>query len=88
MTGTLVSMGQGIGRALLGRGRLWSWAPHALLWCAFTAGAGNGAILYAMFGFNAVSAPAALVAAMGALFMVMVFFKRRRHRRTQSAGVP
>ena len=88
MTGTLVSVGQGLGRALLGRGRPWSWAPHALLWCAFTAGAGSGAILYAMFGFKAVSAPAALVAAMGVLFMVMVFFKRRRHRRTQPASAP
>jgi uncharacterized membrane protein YoaK (UPF0700 family) len=86
MTGTLVSVGQGLGRALLRRGRPWSWAPHALLWCAFSAGAAVGASLYAAFGFRAVSGPAALVAATGVLFLIMVFFKMRSRARDRSAS--
>jgi uncharacterized membrane protein YoaK (UPF0700 family) len=77
MTGTLVSLGQGLGGALLRRRRPWNWSPHALLWCAFVAGAAVGASHYAAFGFMAVSAPAALVAAMAVLVSVMVLFERR-----------
>jgi hypothetical protein len=40
-------------------------------------GAAVGAFLYAVFGFMAVSAPAALVAAMAVLVSVMVLFERR-----------
>jgi uncharacterized membrane protein YoaK (UPF0700 family) len=79
MTGTLVSLGQGLGRAVLGRSRPRDWFPHALLWCAFVAGAAAGASLYAVFGFVAVSGPAALVAGMAVLVAVSVFFSRRSH---------
>jgi uncharacterized membrane protein YoaK (UPF0700 family) len=79
MTGTLVSLGQGLGRALLGRGGLRGWSPHALLWCAFSAGAAVGAFLYNAFGFMAVSGPAALIAAIAGLVAAMVFSKRRDH---------
>lgn len=77
MTGTLVSLGQGLGRAVLGRSRPRDWLPHALLWCAFVAGAAIGAFLYAVFSFVAVSGPAALVAGMAVLIAVRVFFSRR-----------
>jgi uncharacterized membrane protein YoaK (UPF0700 family) len=79
MTGTLVSLGQGLGRALLGRGGLRGWSPHALLWCAFSAGAAVGAFLYNAFGFMAVSGQAALIAAIAGLVAAMVFSKRRDH---------
>lgn len=77
MTGTLVSLGQGVGWALLGRNRLWSWSPHALLWVAFCGGAAAGASLYAVFGFVAVSGPAALVVATAVIVSIVAFFKRR-----------
>jgi uncharacterized membrane protein YoaK (UPF0700 family) len=77
MTGTLVSLGQGLGRAILGRSRVRTSAPHALLWCAFAAGAGAGASLYAVFGFAAVAGPAALVGAMSAAVAVAGYVKRR-----------
>jgi uncharacterized membrane protein YoaK (UPF0700 family) len=80
MTGTLVSVGQALGRALLGRARPWRWCPHALVWCAFCTGAAAGAALYAVFGFIAVSGPAALVSSMSALVAIMVLIKRRRLR--------
>lgn len=79
MTGTLVSLGQDLGRALLGSRRPCSWFPHALLWCAFVAGAAAGAFLYAAFGFLAVSGPAALIAAAAVFVSVAVL---KRHTRT------
>lgn len=84
MTGTLVSLGQGLGRALLGRGGLRGWSPHALLWCAFCAGAALGAFLYRVFGFLAVSGPAALVAAIAGVVAATVFSKRRAHRSAEA----
>jgi len=86
MTGTLVSFGQGIGTALLGQSRPWSWSPHAILWGAFTAGAAAGGALYVAFGFMAVSGPAALVAVTAALVSVMVFFGNRSRRMDGSNG--
>ncbi|WP_262269250.1 YoaK family protein [Microvirga yunnanensis] len=77
MTGTLVSLGQGLGKSLLGRGGLRGWSPHALLWCAFSAGAAAGASLYVAFGFMAVSGAAALVAAIAGLLAAMVLPRRR-----------
>lgn len=80
MTGTLVSLGQGLGGALVGRGRVRNWSPHALLWCVFCAGAAVGSSLYIAFGFIAVSGPAALVAASGIIVSIMAYFKK--HQRT------
>jgi uncharacterized membrane protein YoaK (UPF0700 family) len=71
MTGTLVSLGHGVGRALLGRNRPCNWYPHALLWFAFCAGAAAGASVYTVFGFIAVSGPAALIAATAVIVSVV-----------------
>jgi uncharacterized membrane protein YoaK (UPF0700 family) len=76
MTGTLVSLGQGIGRALLGRNRTRNWLPHALLWCAFVTGAGAGAFLYARFGFAAVAGPAAVAAGAALVLSIILLFRR------------
>jgi uncharacterized membrane protein YoaK (UPF0700 family) len=86
MTGTLVSLGQALGRALLGRTRPWSWCPHALVWCAFCTGAAAGATLYALFGFMTVSGPAALVLCMSALVALVVLIKRRAVSSPPSPG--
>ncbi len=86
MTGTLVSLGQGLGRALLGRSRPGSWFPHAILWCAFSAGAAAGGALYVAFGFMAVSGPAALVVATAALVSIMVYFGDRSRGKDGPSG--
>jgi uncharacterized membrane protein YoaK (UPF0700 family) len=78
MTGTLVSLGQGIGRAVLRRNRMRNWLPHAFLWCAFVTGAAAGAFLYTTFGFVAVAGPAAIAAGAAALVWLILLFKRRR----------
>jgi uncharacterized membrane protein YoaK (UPF0700 family) len=83
MTGTLVSLGQGLGRTLLGRARPWSWLPHALVWCAFSVGAAAGAASYAAFGFLAVAGPAALVVLLAAFVAAAALsdvLGRRRER--------
>ena len=87
MTGTLVSLGQGLGAVLLRRRWPWSGSPHALLWCAFVAGAAVEASLYAAFGFMTVAGPAALVAAMAALVSVMVRFENRAQAPADSSGL-
>lgn len=78
ITGTLVSFGQQVGEALLGRARPWRWSGHALVWCAFTAGAALGAAVYLAFGFTALSGPAVFVVLMAALVAIAVFILRRR----------
>lgn len=45
MTGTLVKMGQGIAKAVLG-GKRWEWVPYLLLWAALVLGAVVGAALF------------------------------------------
>ena len=82
--GTLVSLGLGVGRALLGHSPALSWSPHALLWCAFASGAAMGTSLYLAFGFLAVSGPAARVAATAMLVSIVLFFKRRTRTHTVS----
>src|SRR5690606_145730 len=77
MTGTLVSLGQGIGRMLTGRGSAWAWSPHALLWVGFCAGAAAGGIVYVPFGFLAVAGPAAVVAAATVAVAIKVSVSRR-----------
>lgn len=82
MTGTLVNLGEGIGRAILGRGRPRSWYPHFLLWLSFSIGAAVGAWFYATYGFLAVSGPAVVVTLMAMIVFVIVLFRRwRRVRR-------
>jgi uncharacterized membrane protein YoaK (UPF0700 family) len=80
MTGTLVSVGQALGAALLGRARPWSWSGHALVWCAFSAGAAAGAAVYAVFDFIAISVPAAMVASLSALVAIVVLIRKRKLR--------
>ena len=46
MTGTLVRMGHGIARALLGLGSRREWLPYLLLWTALATGSVLGALLY------------------------------------------
>lgn len=77
ITGTLVSLGQGLGNALLRRNP-WGWGPHALVWFAFCVGAATGAALYFMFGFIAVAAPAAGVVLMSVAVAIAAFMERRR----------
>jgi uncharacterized membrane protein YoaK (UPF0700 family) len=69
MTGTLVSMSQALGGALVGRVRPASFVPHAMVWCAFVAGAGIGALAYMEFRFPALVAPTAVVVGLSALFL-------------------
>lgn len=85
MTGTLVNLGEGIGRAILGKGRPRSWYPHLLLWLSFSAGAAVGAWFYAKHGFLAVSGPAVVVTvlAMGVLTTVLIRRWRRVRRVTK-----
>lgn len=51
MTGTLVKMGQGLTRALLG-GPRWGWLPYLLLWAALAAGSVLGALLFPRLGLQ------------------------------------
>lgn len=82
MTGTLVNLGEGIGRAILGRGRPRSWYPHLLLWLSFSIGAAVGAWFYASYGFLAVSGPAVVVTLLAIVVLAIVLFRRwRRVRR-------
>lgn len=82
MTGTLVNLGEGIGRAILGRGRPRSWYPHFLLWLSFSIGAAVGAWFYASYGFLAVSGPAVVVTLLAIVVLAIVLFRRwRRVRR-------
>lgn len=82
MTGTLVALGEGIGRAILRRGRPRSWYPHLLLWLSFSIGAAVGAGFYATFGFLAVSGPAVAVTVLALIVMAVVLVRRwRRVRR-------
>jgi uncharacterized membrane protein YoaK (UPF0700 family) len=85
MTGTLVSLGQGIGRAVLRRQQAGSWYLHAVLWLAFVIGAGAGAFLYARFRFAAVAGPAAL-ATSAALILLIVVPCRRNTRGVGGSG--
>ena len=54
VTGTLVKLGQGIGRALCGRPSDWAWLWHAVMWLSLLAGAALGAVAQACLGKEAV----------------------------------
>jgi uncharacterized membrane protein YoaK (UPF0700 family) len=86
MTGTLVSLSQALGRALIGRSGWWSWAPHALIWCSFVAGAAAGAVLHMRYGFMALVAPTIMAWALGAITMSAAIVTARRHGRSPGAS--
>lgn len=80
ITGTLVSLGQALGHALLGRPQAWRLGGHALMWGALTAGAAAGAILHARFGPMALLGPASLVTGLAMINAVVVLSAdRSRH---------
>lgn len=62
VTGTLVRLGDGLARAVTGRGGVDDWAPYLLLWLGLVAGGAAGALLYARLGFVALGAPALFAA--------------------------
>lgn len=62
VTGTLVRLGDGLARAVTGRGGVNDWAPYLLLWLGLVAGGAAGALLYARLGFVALGAPALFAA--------------------------
>ena len=61
VTGTLVSLGQGTAKALIGRGNAAGWWPHAALWGALVAGAAFGAVMHGVLGAVALVVPGGLV---------------------------
>lgn len=61
ITGTLVSLGRGLGKAMIGTAKARQSTGHALLWCGFVAGATLGAISPAGLGANALLMPAGLI---------------------------
>jgi uncharacterized membrane protein YoaK (UPF0700 family) len=78
ITGTLVSLGQALGKALLGRAGGWRLRGHALLWCALVAGAVAGALLNGAFGPIALIVPAILVTFLALLSTMPVLAKLLR----------
>lgn len=72
ITGTLVSLGRGLGQVLLGRAQPWCLGGHGFLWGALVAGAAAGAILHDAFGPVALFVPAGLVALLALLAAVPV----------------
>ncbi|WP_188611196.1 YoaK family protein [Chelatococcus reniformis] len=63
VTGTLVTLGQGLARHLLGRAGIGAWLPHAMAWLALALGAALGAaILLAAGMVLALAGPAAVLA--------------------------
>lgn len=76
ITGTLVSLGQALGRALLGQADTWRLPGHALLWGALVAGALAGARLTSAFGAAALIVPAVLVGSLAFLSAVLTLARR------------
>lgn len=86
MTGTLVSFSQALGESLVGRERPWMWAPHALVWFLFVAGAAAGAAMHRKYGFSAIVAPMLIVCTLGALTFIAVHMAARA-KRAKTDGV-
>ena len=80
MTGTLVSLSQALGAALLGRAGRWAWSAHGAVWLAFACGAGLGGYFYFTHGFQAVAGVAGLLPVLALAALVGVVVKRRRER--------
>jgi uncharacterized membrane protein YoaK (UPF0700 family) len=78
VTGTLVSVGQEMGRALLGKAGSWVWRRHALVWAGLIAGAAAGATWTEWMSVDALLPPTALVAVLAAACTVTVALERRR----------
>ncbi|MBA1155986.1 YoaK family protein [Microvirga mediterraneensis] len=76
VTGTLVSLGQALGQALLGRAETWRLRGHALLWGALVAGAMSGAMLNGVFGPMVLIVPAILVAVLALISAASVLTRR------------
>lgn len=85
VTGTLVGVGQEMGRALLGKSGNWVWRRHALVWVGLVAGAAAGATWADRASLDALLPPAVLVAALAAACAIAVALERRR-RRPLAAG--
>ena len=66
MTGTLVKIGQHIGRAL-GGGPRWDWLHYAVLWIAMLAGGASGALVYARWSLDALWGPVAVLSVLAVL---------------------
>ncbi len=86
MTGTLVSLSQALGRLLIGRARSWSWAPHALIWFLFVAGAVAGAVLHRKYGFIAIAVPTLVVWALGAFTFIAALVEIRKQKRLEGVA--
>lgn len=69
VTGTLVSLGDGLADALRARdaARRWDWLGHLLHWLALVAGAACGTVTYGAWHKAALLFPAALAAALAAV---------------------
>jgi len=80
ITGTLVSVGQEMGRALLGKSGRRAWGRHALVWAGLVAGATAGAAWTERASLDALLPPAALVAILTVACMVAVTIEQRRRR--------
>jgi uncharacterized membrane protein YoaK (UPF0700 family) len=72
ITGTLVSLGRGLGQAMLGSAKPWQSAGHAMLWCGLVAGATLGALSHADLGANALLVPAGLIALLAVLSAIAI----------------
>lgn len=85
ITGTLVSVGQEMGRALLGKSGHWAWGRHALVWAGLVLGATAGTTWAKWVNVDAVLPPAVLVAALAAACGLAIAIERR-WLRPQSRG--
>lgn len=85
VTGTLVSAGQEMGRALLGKAARWAWGRHALVWTGLVAGAAAGSTWADRVSFDALLPPTVLVMALAVACAIAVSLEWR-WRRPLAAG--
>ncbi|WP_262028081.1 YoaK family protein [Microvirga sp. Mcv34] len=76
ITGTLVSLGQAFGQALLGQSEAWRRRGHSVLWGALVVGATVGTSLNGAFGPRVLIVPAILVIFLALLSAVSVLATR------------
>lgn len=77
VTGTLVSAGQEIGRALLGKAAHWAWGRHVLVWTGLIAGATAGATWAERVSLDALLPPTVLVMVLAMVCAIVVSLERR-----------
>lgn len=70
ITGTLVSLGRGLGKAIAGTAETRQSMGHALLWSGFVAGATLGAISHGGLGTIALLVPAGLIGLLAILSLI------------------